>query len=445
MKGAFPRCWKCGSEWSHCHDSSFVPPEFKQAYDQQNGQQPPWNGASWQSQGSGSRSPRTRGKKHNHRGRHQGGDHQHQDKGYGKGQSQVPMPPMMPMMLQYPPHMMPAPLQPPVVQMPGSSPMMDKGTGKGMAHSMVPPPPPMPSTGTMSQPPGAPTTWTASMSTMPFPTAPPAPAVPAPQEAPSKEGQAQKNLNRLLKELKKEEDTLSPALQSMAHEMKKQDEKSNMKGLHLAVRALGDAKDALLEAENARVQLLSQWKHFLQQSVVKWKEFTMNFQASDSAHHASVQAARLAVRKAQRTFDLASKREHVGKNEPWPISDEEEEATEGHDGGHQRGERAENSRWYVLHCDEPRGTVILGRPPRAEGQEAKDYRHNRRSSGAVFWRGRRYVTDEYSRQGPLLLPVMDIQAVRLHWSHSILQERDFLPVWQAQTHASDPGCRDGIQ
>jgi hypothetical protein len=31
---------------------------------------------------------------------------------------------------------------------------------------------------------------------------------------------------------------------------------------------------------------------------------------------------------------------------------------------------------------------------------------------------------------------MDIQAVRLHWSHSILQERDFLPEWQAQTHAS---------
>ena len=108
----------------------------------------------------------------------------------------------------------------------------------------------------------------------------------------------------------------------------------------------------------------------------------------------------------------------------------------GHDGGHQGGECAENSRWYVLHSDEPRGTVILGRSPRAEGQEAKDYRHQRRSSGAVFWQGRRYVTDEYSRQGPLLLPVMDIQAVRLHWSHSILQERDFLPEWQAQTHAS---------
>lgn len=200
--------------------------------------------------------------------------------------------------------------------------MLDKGAGKGM---MVPPPPPMPSTGTMTQPTGPQTSW-ANM--MPFPSAPLTPAAPVPQEAPQKEGQAQKNLNRLLKEMKKEEDTLSPNLQSMAHEMKKQDEKSNMQGLHSAVRALGDAKDALLEAENARVQLLSQWKCFLQQSVVRWKEFTMNFQAADSAHQASVQAARLAVRKAQRTFDSASKREHIGKNEPWPISDEEEELGE---------------------------------------------------------------------------------------------------------------------
>ena len=36
----------------------------------------------------------------------------------------------------------------------------------------------------------------------------------------------------------------------------------------------------------------------------------------------------------------------------------------------------------------------------------------------------------------MLLPVMDVQAVRLHWNHSILQERDFLPEWQAQVHAS---------
>ena len=44
MKGTFPRCWKCGSEWNQCNDTSFVPPEYKQAYDQQTGHQVPWMG-----------------------------------------------------------------------------------------------------------------------------------------------------------------------------------------------------------------------------------------------------------------------------------------------------------------------------------------------------------------------------------------------------------------
>ena len=334
MKGTFPRCWKCGTEWQQCNDASFVPPEVKQAYDQQTGQHAPWMGTSWQSQSSGSRSPRTRSRKHNQRGPRQGGEQHYQDQGYGKGQPPMQMHPMMPMMMPYQPHMMPAPLQPPVLPAPGPSTMMDKGTGKGMNHpagmqvGMIPPPPPMPATGQIAQTPGAQTSWASNMPMMPFPAAPAATAIPVPQEDPVREGKAQKNLNRLLKEMKKEEDTLSPNLQSMAHEMKKQDEKSNMQGLHTAVRALGYAKDELLEAENARVQLLTQWKHFLQQSVIKWKEFTMNFQASDSAHQANVHAARLAVRKAQRAFDLASKREHIGKNEPWPVSDEEEETTE---------------------------------------------------------------------------------------------------------------------
>ena len=92
-----------------------------------------------------------------------------------------------------------------------------------------------------------------------------------------------------------------------------------------AVKALGDAKQDLLEAENARAQLLSQWKSFLQQSVVKWREFTANFQASESAHQQGVQAAKLEVRRAQRAFDLASKREQPGKEDTVDISDEEED------------------------------------------------------------------------------------------------------------------------
>ena len=80
----------------------------------------------------------------------------------------------------------------------------------------------------------------------------------------------------------------------------------------------------LLEAENARAQLLTQWRSFLQQSVVKWREFTANFQASESAHQQGVQAARLEVRKAQRAFDQASKKEQTGKEDTVEVSDEED-------------------------------------------------------------------------------------------------------------------------
>ena len=119
----------------------------------------------------------------------------------------------------------------------------------------------------------------------------------------------------------KEEDNLSPHLQSIAHEIQKQGEKSSIKNLSSAVPALGDAKQELLEAESARAQMLSQWKTFLQQSVVKWREFAASFQASESAHQQGVQAARYAVKRAQKAFGLASKREQAGKDGPYTISD----------------------------------------------------------------------------------------------------------------------------
>lgn len=195
MKGTFPRCWKCGTEWHSCNDGTFVPPEVRQAYDQQSGQQQSWQGTTWNTQSSGSRSPRTKGRKNSNRGRHHGGggDYYHQ-KGYGKGQDpQVPVPPMMPMMMPYPQPLMTAPMQPPV---------LDKGIGKGsQPHgAMVPPPPPMPATSGMTAASSIPTPWAPSMQMMPFPMAPTSPVVPVPQEDPIKEGQAQQKLSRLLKE-----------------------------------------------------------------------------------------------------------------------------------------------------------------------------------------------------------------------------------------------------
>ena len=330
MKGSFPRCWKCGHEWASCYDHTFVPIDQRQAtYNQQTGQPPPWDGQ-WHGSNSGSWSPRSRTRRSSNRGRKsnknqgswQGGDLQYPPKGNGKGQeqlapAQVPMQPFMPfpaMMPQIHQQMMQPPLPPP---------MNDKGAGKG-----VPPPPPMmptigvPATGMAHPVPTMP--WGSIGQTIPFPAAPSCPAaVPEPTATHKPDGPAQQKLNRLLKEMKKEEDNLSPHLQAIAHEMQKQDEKNNIKNLSSAVRSLGEAKQELLEAENARAQHLSQWKTFLQQTVVKWREFATSFHASESAHQQGVQAARVAVKRAQRVFDLASKKEQAGQEGTVTISDEE--------------------------------------------------------------------------------------------------------------------------
>jgi len=325
MKGSFPRCWKCGQEWQACQDSSFVPPEHRnqqQPYNQASGHPPPWNGATWQD--SGSRSLRTRSRRKK-QGKNKTGDNWHggaqaYQKGFGKGfeaavPSQgpmAPMPQMMPMMMPYPQQQIMAPAYQPL--------QMDKGGGKGQ-----PPPPPL----TMPSPPstamvGPPGQWAPTMQMMPIPAAPTGPVEASTDEV-KKEGKAQANLNRLLKQMKKDEDSLTSDLQKMAHTMQKQDERDNTKELSVAVKILGQAKEDLLEAENAKAQLLSQWKTFLQQSVVKWREFSAQFQASESAHQNSIQAARLNVRKAQRRFDQASKREQAEPGDAIQVSDEEED------------------------------------------------------------------------------------------------------------------------
>ena len=235
--------------------------------------------------------------------------------------AQVAMPPFMQfptMMPQYSQMMMQPPLPPP--------PLIDKGTGKGSGST---------ATNSGAVPAGSAMPWGANAQMMQFPMPPMGPPMPACSTSTAEllsgakqDGPAQQQLNRLLKEMKKEEDKLSPHLQSIAHEIQKQGEKSSIKNLSSAVRALGDAKQDLLEAENARAQMLTQWKQFIQQSLAKWREYTASFQASESAHQQGVQAARLVVRRAQKAFDAASKREQAGKDGALTISDSETETAD---------------------------------------------------------------------------------------------------------------------
>ena len=305
MKGTFPRCWKCGLEWAHCVDRAYVPPDQQQ----QDGQPTSWGSSGWQQQKP--KSPRTRSRKpsrskYKQQDAHWGGGDSHAH--HGSGYVPQPQPHMMPAMMPTMPLMMMPYHQPPMMHM-----MTDKGHGKGVGYPAPLPPMPPPSTPPPMQPstsaiPAQVPTWDQSMQMMPIPVPPSVPAASVgPAGEQKSDSQAQKKLNKLLSAMKKEEDTLSPTLQSMAHDMQKKDERNSTQETISAAKELGDAKETLLEAENARAQLLSQWKIFLQQSVVKWQEFTSQFQASEVAHQTAIQQARLQVRRSQRRFDHASR------------------------------------------------------------------------------------------------------------------------------------------
>lgn len=134
----------------------------------------------------------------------------------------------------------------------------------------------------------------------------------------------QEKLNKIVKAAKKEEN-LSAEFQSLVHAEIKKDNKECSRNLHTAVTALDRAKEAQLEVEAARQQLWSQWRVFLHQSVSKWKEYTAQFQAAETAFQVQTQEANLNLKRAQRRLDVAKKRMDAdNKEEAFSVSSEEE-------------------------------------------------------------------------------------------------------------------------
>lgn len=155
---------------------------------------------------------------------------------------------------------------------------------------------------------------------------PPMPAMPkaAMPEEQLIEMKVQQKLSKIVKAAKKEEH-LSPEFQSLVHQEIKKDNKECSRNLHTAVTALDKAKEAQLEIENARMQLWSQWRVFLQQSVIKWKEYTAQFQAAETAFQAQAQEALLHVKRAQRRMDIAKKRMDANdQEETYTVSSDED-------------------------------------------------------------------------------------------------------------------------
>ena len=138
----------------------------------------------------------------------------------------------------------------------------------------------------------------------------------------------QKKLDKFVKAAKKE-DNLSPGFQHMVHEEMKKDSKESSRNLHAAVTAFDKAKEQLMEVESSRAQLWAQWRTFLQNSVVKWKEYTAQFQASETSFQAQIQEATANLKRTQRRMDIAKRRVDVEAEEKEDgatiISDEEGE------------------------------------------------------------------------------------------------------------------------
>ena len=227
---------------------------------------------------------------------------------------------------------------------PVAPPMMDgKGYGKGFNHLNMqlasPPPPPPPMLVGQPVPHGVP--WTPQTLQHPMPAMPmmpfmppmdqamtPPPQVQVPEEVldeQKKEKSAQYKLNKIVKAAKKE-DHLSPEFQDLVHKEMKKDDKESTDDLLAAVKELGVAKEALMEVERARMQLWSQWRIFLQQSVVKWKEYTAQFQSSETSFHTRMQDATAYLKRVQRRVDRAKKRaDRLGmdKEDVLQISDDD--------------------------------------------------------------------------------------------------------------------------
>lgn len=202
-----------------------------------------------------------------------------------------------------------------------------KGMGKGLQQFPMqmasPPPPPPPLLMAAPVPHGVPwmpqaTQGVPAMPFMPPPldsttmtmvqqsSAPAPPGIP-PVVLPKQENSAQQKLARIVKASKKE-DHLSPEFQDLIHAEMKKDDKESTNDLLAAVKEHGKAKETLLEVESARRQLWSQWRVFLQQSVIKWKEYTAQFQASEMAFQSQMHEVTANLRRTQRRVDIAKKR-----------------------------------------------------------------------------------------------------------------------------------------
>ena len=123
--------------------------------------------------------------------------------------------------------------------------------------------------------------------------------------------------------LKKKDD---PELQTLAKEADVLHHKSATSKLHKAVTIHGDAKTVMLEARQARANLHSSWKQYLESAIETWKSFVTDFDKEDRKLEEQIIMAETALATAEEGLDEAKKvaTEEELKAQVETIEDEEE-------------------------------------------------------------------------------------------------------------------------
>lgn len=105
-----------------------------------------------------------------------------------------------------------------------------------------------------------------------------APAPPPPAPAPHP---AEAQFRNLVKELKKGDMPLTPAIQKMVEDSTLQQQQDDTKALHSAVAKLGQARKSLALARTARATHHQKWSEFLGHSVSRWQGWVKEFTEKD--------------------------------------------------------------------------------------------------------------------------------------------------------------------
>ena len=128
-------------------------------------------------------------------------------------------------------------------------------------------------------------------------------------------------MQELMAYLKRRGPDLPQDVSQKVHEFSKKDGAQAKKDLQTAAKALGEAKDALEAALQARTNLIASWNTFITDAVRTWKEYAILFQTQEAEHQERIQTAREVFIAAKENVDDAK----TAVGEVIEVNDDEED------------------------------------------------------------------------------------------------------------------------